>query len=205
MTMALLEVAEKFNKQHDAAIKAEQEQIRKAEFAARKQAYYLEHSEQWFEEISQELDSLVQEFNKLTGDHSKLKRVEPERSEDKNVVVVFIRNGSSVDENSPKLVLSRDSTKPQLSLEVRNSKRPTKYIFDVLVKKWSSFEVRAISITEKTQIGEGVQWKDRNTGEMNYEPTFYTKSTTTQKDLGTKEFVDFILALFAEGLLESGA
>jgi hypothetical protein len=202
--MSLLETAEKFNKQHDAAIKAEQESIRQAELAVRRQAYYEDYSAQWFQELSQEIDNLIQEFNRVTGDHSKLKRVKSEGSENDDLVVVFIRNGNNVGENSPKLLLSRDNNKLHLSLEVQNVKRPTRHTFEVLVKKWSSFEVRVISVVEKTQVGEGIEWKDRNTGEMNYEPTFYTKRTSTQKDLGTKELADYVLSLFSEGILESG-
>jgi hypothetical protein len=203
--MTLLEIAEKFNKQHDAAIKAEQERVRKAEVSARRHAYYQDHAAHWFQEVLIELESLIHEFNSVTGDHSKLSRVEGQGQQNDCIEVAFLRDGLSIGETSPRIVLSRERTEMKLLLEIRNVKKPARLIYEVLVKMMSRFEVRAITVTEKTQLGEGVQWRDRVTGEMNYEPTFFTKSTTNRTDLGTKDFADHVLSTFTQKILESAA
>ncbi len=98
-------------------------------------------------------------------------------------------------------MLRRNTQELAVTLEIEHARAPYKERYDVAIKNFSEFKVRITTVTEKQSLGEEVQWRDRETGEMHYEPTFVSKKTTNASELNTTEFSDYILSTFAEKML----
>lgn len=197
--MSLLDIADRLNKRHEQEIKAAEEVVRQAEIKSRRLSYYQEHGRKWFLEIAAAIDELITRFNAVTGDHSKLERVNSEEFSDDLIRVIFLRLNQTND--IPVCILRRDFQELMVALEIDCVKAPSKDEYEVLVKKFAELRVHVKMVTRTQSLGEGVEWKNRETGNMEYEPTFVTKTIRNTHELTAYEFADFALTKFVEKML----
>jgi hypothetical protein len=199
--MSLLDIAILLNKRHDEKVKAEEERLRQIEIHSRKLSYFQEFGCKWLEDVTLAVDELIELFNSTTGDHSKLQRLQSSNSTGDSIAVSFFGLGKQNAAEKPTCVISLHFERLKVSVEIEHVVAPCKEEYEVLVKKFSELRVQVNTVTKKQSLGDGVQWKNRETGEMEYEPTFFTKTTKGAHEFDAKEFADYALARFAENML----
>jgi hypothetical protein len=199
--VSLLDVAVKLNKHYEVRKKAEEERVRQAELHARKLSYYGEFGKQWFNDLTEEMDKLIAEFNSVTGEHSKLNRIHDIGSPENTLVVQLMQSSRDPTDPTPTCIIRRENSDLKVVLEIEHLRAPYKENYDVVVRDFSRLTVRVNTVTEKESLGEGVQWRNRETGETEYAPTFVTKKIRNSLEFNANEFADYALSTFAEKML----
>ena len=199
--MSLIEVAGRLNKKHEAEKKAAEDRARQSELHLRRLSYFREFGGKWFQNLKSEMDSLIEKFNEVTGSHSKLLRISNEDIGLDSIAVQFIESVEKPMEERPVCICRRSTEELKVTVEIEHVKAPLKEQYDLIVEDFSEIMVGLTTTTVREELGEGVKWKDRETGEMNYEPTFVQQRIRETRKLYASEFADWILSTFAEKML----
>ena len=201
--MALRDVAEKFNNKHEAAKKAEKERLHQSELRLRRLFHYSEFWPAWFQDLTLAIDRLIVEFNDVTEGRSKLKRVVLEPYIEDCIALQFIEASELQVDQLPTAMLRREKAELKISLVIGHSKFSYEEHYQVMIKNFESLRVRISEVKEIQSLGEGFEFRDRETGKTEYGPTFETKKVRSVQELDANEFADHVLSTFAEKMLST--